>query len=85
MSTARIGAVLETILKAPVGETLDAFGVNGELLDGTVITGTGVPETTALLEASGYDVVSVETSEFLKAGESVGYPTRRLGRPDRDR
>ncbi len=84
-SQARIEAVFETVLEAPVGETLDAFAVNGEVLDGTVVTGTGVPETTALLEANGYDVVSVETSEFLKAGGSVGCLTLRLGRPDRDR
>ena len=84
-SKARIEAVFETVLEAPVEETLDGFAVNGEVLDGTVITGTGVPETTALLEANGYDVVSVETSEFLKAGGSVGCLTLRLGRPDRDR
>ena len=83
-SRARIEAVFETVLAAPAAETLDSFAVNAEAIDGTVIAGTGAPETTALLEANGYDVVSVETTEFLKAGGSVGCLTLRLGPPDRD-
>jgi N-dimethylarginine dimethylaminohydrolase len=46
-----------------------------------VILGSEAPETTALLEDAGYDVVSVDTDEFLKAGGSVCCLTLSVGSP----
>jgi N-dimethylarginine dimethylaminohydrolase len=77
----KLKAVFETLIEAPAGEALDSFAVNGTVMDGTVVAGTGAPVTTERLEAAGYDVVSVETGEFLKAGGSVGCLTLRLGTP----
>ncbi len=77
----RIEAVFETLVEAPAEEALDSFAVNGAVMDGTVVAGTGAPVTTERLEAAGYDVVGVDTGEFLKAGGSVGCLTLRLGTP----
>ena len=73
--------MFEQVREAPAGEALDSFAGNGTVMDGTVVAGTGTPVTTERLEAAGYDVVSVETGEFLKAGGSVGCLTLRLGTP----
>lgn len=78
----RVEAVFETLIEAPTDESLDSFAVNGEIIDGTVITGTGAPETTRRLEGAGYDVVGVDTGEFRKAGGSVGCLTLCLGTPE---
>jgi N-dimethylarginine dimethylaminohydrolase len=77
----RLDAVFETIIEAPVQESLDSFAVNGELVGDTVIAGAGAPETARRLETAGYDVVSVDTGEFLKAGGSVSCLTLWLGTP----
>jgi len=68
---AKIDALFERVLEAPAGESAEGLAVNVEVVDGTAILGTDAPETTALLEDAGYDVVVVETGEFLKAGGSV--------------
>jgi len=78
---AKLDAAFERVVKAPSEETLDSFAVNGEVVDDTVIAGAGAPETATRLEAAGYDVVSVETGEFLKAGGSVSCLTLWLGAP----
>ena len=77
----RLAAVFETLVEAPAEEALDSFAVNGAVMDGTVIAGTGAPVTTERLETAGFDVISVETGEFMKAGGSVGCLTLRLGTP----
>jgi N-dimethylarginine dimethylaminohydrolase len=77
----RLDAVFETIIEAPVQESLDSFAVNGELVGDTVVAGAGAPETARRLETAGYDVVSVDTGEFLKAGGSVSCLTLWLGTP----
>lgn len=77
----RIEAVFETVIEAPVEETLGRFVVNGEVFDDAVITSEGAPETERRLEDAGYEVVPVETGEFRKAGGSVRCLTLRLGTP----
>jgi N-dimethylarginine dimethylaminohydrolase len=77
----KINAVFETVLEAPAAESTDGLAVNLEVIDDTVIMGSGAPETTALLEDAGYDVLSVETDEFLKAGGSVCCLTLSVGTP----
>lgn len=75
----RIESVFETVIEAPVDETLDRFVVNGEVFEDAVITSADAPVTERRLEDAGYEVVSVETGEFRKAGGSVRCLTLRLG------
>jgi N-dimethylarginine dimethylaminohydrolase len=77
----RLDAVFETLIEAPAGESLDSFAVNGEVIDDTVVAGAGAPETARRLDEAGYDVVTVDTGEFLKAGGSVSCLTLWLGTP----
>lgn len=77
----RIEAVFEQVIEAPADEALDSFAVNCEVFDDLVVAGAGAPETRRRLEAAGYEVVAVETGEFLKAGGSVRCLTLRLGTP----
>lgn len=78
----RLDAVFETIVEAPADESLDSFAVNGEVVGDTVVAGAGAPETAERLASVGYDVVPVETGEFLKAGGSVSCLTLWLGTPE---
>lgn len=78
---AKIETLFETVLEAPPAEATDGLAVNVEVFDGTVVLGTEAPETTALLDAAGFDVVSVDTSEFQKAGGSVCCLTLTAGTP----
>jgi N-dimethylarginine dimethylaminohydrolase len=78
---AKVEAAFETVLEAPTDESADGLSVNLEVVGETVIMGSGSPETAALLEDEGFDVVTVETSEFLKAGGSVCCLTLSLGVP----
>jgi len=67
----KIEALFETVLEAPSAESTEGLAVNLEVFGGTVILGSEIPETTELLEGAGFEVVSIETSEFQKAGGSV--------------
>lgn len=67
----KIEAMFDQVLTAPSSEATDALSVNVEIIDGTVIIGSDSPETTTVLENAGFDVQSVDTSEFMKAGGSV--------------
>jgi len=78
---AKIDALFETVLEAPPDESTDGLAVNLEVIDGTAVLGSEAPETTALLEDAGYDVLSVETDEFMKAGGSVCCLTLSMGTP----
>jgi len=78
----RLEAVFERLLEAPADESLDSFAVNGEVIDDTVVAGAGSPRTARRLEAAGYEVIPVDTGEFLKAGGSVSCLTLWLGTPD---
>lgn len=77
----KIHAVFETVLEAPPEESTDGLAVNLEVVGDTVVMGSGAPETASLLEDAGYDVLSVDTDEFLKAGGSVCCLTLGLGTP----
>jgi N-dimethylarginine dimethylaminohydrolase len=77
----KIRAVFDMVLEAPADESTDGLAVNVEVVDDTVILGSEAPETTALLEDAGYEVISVDTDEFLKAGGSVCCLTLSLGAP----
>lgn len=68
---AKIDAVFDTVLEAPADESTDSLAVNLETFGDTVVLGADAPETAAALEAAGYDVTSVPTDEFRKAGGSV--------------
>jgi len=78
---AKIESVFETVLRAPAVEATDGLAVNVEVIDETVILGADAPETTTLLEDAGFDVLSVATDEFRKAGGSVCCLTLSLGTP----
>lgn len=78
---AKLEAGFERLIEAPPEESLDSFAVNGEVVDDTVIAGSGAPQTATLLADAGYDVVTVDTGEFLKAGGSVSCLTLWLGDP----
>jgi N-dimethylarginine dimethylaminohydrolase len=78
---AKIRAVFETVLEAPSEESAERLAVNLEVVEGTAITSAAIPETAALLADAGFDVESVDTGEFLKAGGSVFCLALSLGSP----
>lgn len=78
---AKIHALFERVLEAPADESTEGLAVNVEVVDDTVLLGSDSPETTGLLEDAGFDVVSLETDEFMKAGGSVCCLTLSLGTP----
>ncbi|MEM1116743.1 MAG: arginine deiminase-related protein [Bacteroidota bacterium] len=60
------------VIEAPEAEARDLFACNAHSPDGEhVVIQAGCEHTNALLQASGYTVVEVQTDEFLKAGGSV--------------
>ncbi len=67
-----IRARFRRTIEAPENEARELFACNAHSPDGThVLIQEGCTETNALLEAAGYDVLEVDTSEFLKSGGSV--------------
>jgi N-dimethylarginine dimethylaminohydrolase len=67
-----IRCLFARVLEAPESEARDRFAVNAHCPDGEhVLIQRGCHETEAVLRSAGYNVVSVETDEFLKAGGSV--------------
>lgn len=69
---AAIRAHFERVIEAPEDESRTLFACNAHSPDGlNVIIQQGCTETNRLLEAAGYTVLEVETSEFLKSGGSV--------------
>lgn len=67
----KIRTVFDRVIEAPAAESKEGLAVNVEVLDETVLVSADAPETAGLLEDAGYDVVPVDTGEFLKAGGSV--------------
>jgi N-dimethylarginine dimethylaminohydrolase len=78
---AKIRAVFETVLEAPAGESSERLAVNLAVVGDTAVTSAEIPETAALLAEAGFDVVTVDTDEFLTAGGSVFCMTLSLGAP----
>ncbi|MEM1271717.1 MAG: arginine deiminase-related protein [Bacteroidota bacterium] len=69
---ALIHALFERVLEAPEPEARHAFACNSHCPDGThVLMPTECPVSQRAVEAAGFTVKSIETSEFLKAGGSV--------------
>ena len=70
--TAALKAHFPRIIEAPEDEARRLFACNAHCPDGThVLIQAGCTTTTRLLQAAGYDVVPVQTDEFLKSGGSV--------------
>jgi len=78
---AKIRAGFETVLAAPTDESAEQLAVNLVVVGETAVTSAEIPETAALLADAGFDVVAVDTGEFLKAGGSVFCLTLSLGTP----
>lgn len=67
-----IHAHFETVLAAPEDEARSLFACNAHSPDGKrVIIQSGCVETNHQLETAGFDVIEVDTSEYLKSGGSV--------------
>ncbi|MCA9319580.1 MAG: amidinotransferase [Planctomycetes bacterium] len=69
---ALVRALFDQLLEAPEPEARRAFATNAHCPDGrTVLIEAEARATRALLEAEGFRVVPLETSEFRKSGGSV--------------
>jgi len=68
---AKIRAVFDKVLEAPATESKEGLAVNVEVVHGTIVISAEAPKTAELLEDEGFDVRTVDTGEFLKAGGSV--------------
>ena len=75
----KINTLFETVIEAPGEESIENLSVNVEVIGDTVIMGSEAPKTAELLEDAGFEVVSINTSEFLKAGGSVCCLTLSIG------
>ncbi|MCC6744687.1 MAG: amidinotransferase [Acidobacteria bacterium] len=62
----------DRVIEASEPEATSGFACNAHVLDGrTVVIQSGSPEVVAALRANGFDIVEVETGEFIKSGGSV--------------
>ncbi|MCH8031512.1 MAG: hypothetical protein IIB09_06825, partial [Bacteroidetes bacterium] len=67
-----IHAHFDRVLEAPAGEARELFACNAHSPDGkNVIIQRGCTETNHQLSEAGYEVIEVDTDEFLKSGGSV--------------
>jgi N-dimethylarginine dimethylaminohydrolase len=67
-----IERLFSTVVAVPESEARDALACNALALDGkTVVIQRGATATVVKLRAAGFDVVEVETGEFMKSGGSV--------------
>ena len=67
-----IHAHFDRVLEAPEGEARELFACNAHSPDGKhVIIQRGCTETNHQLSEAGYEVIEVDTDEFLKSGGSV--------------
>ncbi|MDT0630470.1 arginine deiminase-related protein [Rubrivirga sp. S365] len=65
-------AHFDRVIEAPEDEARGLFACNAHCPDGThVLVQQGCTETTRLLQDAGYEVVELQTDEFLKSGGSV--------------
>lgn len=70
-SWAAVEGAFDRILEPPESEAKDSLAANVQVVNGTVVIGDETPETAALLRDAGYDVRTVPTGEFRKAGGSA--------------
>lgn len=69
---AMVRSVFPRVVEVSEREATEFFACNALALGGrTVVLQRGAVETVARLRAEGFDVVEVDTSEFMKAGGSV--------------
>lgn len=67
-----IRSLFKNVIEAPEEEALKQFACNATCPDGKhVIIQSGAKETNKKLKDAGFEVVEVETGEFLKSGGSV--------------
>ncbi|MCH7976553.1 MAG: amidinotransferase [Bacteroidetes bacterium] len=67
-----IHAHFDRVLEAPAGEARELFACNAHSPDGkNVIIQRGCTQTNQQLREAGYEVIEVDTDEFLKSGGSV--------------
>ncbi|MCB9669002.1 MAG: amidinotransferase [Alphaproteobacteria bacterium] len=67
-----LSALFERLIEVPLDEAVDLLACNGHCPDGKhFIVQQGAMKTAAKVSALGYEVVEVDTSEFLKSGGSV--------------
>ena len=67
-----IHAHFDQVLEAPASEARELFACNAHSPDGeNVIIQRGCTETNQQLSEAGYEVIEVDTDEFLKSGGSV--------------
>ncbi len=67
-----INTMFERIIEAPKSEALEQFACNATCPDGKhVVIQRGATETNRKLREAGYEVIEVDTGEFLKSGGSV--------------
>ncbi len=67
-----VHALFEEVLEAPEDESRGLFACNAHCPDGKhVIIQRGCSRTVSALSNAGFDVIEVDTDEFLKAGGSV--------------
>lgn len=69
---ALVEAMFETLVEAPEHEARHLFACNAHCPDGeTVLIQRGCDETNEALREAGFDVLELDTEEFLKSGGSV--------------
>lgn len=67
-----LGAFIERLIEAPEHEARHLFACNAHCPDGeTVLIQRGCDETNAALREEGFDVIELDTEEYLKSGGSV--------------
>jgi len=67
-----IRRIFPTVLESPTKEAIDGMACNAAAVGGThVVINRGNPHTASMLREHGYQVVEVDTSEFVKSGGSV--------------
>ncbi|MEZ4236669.1 MAG: arginine deiminase-related protein [Myxococcota bacterium] len=69
---AALSACFPRLIRAPVDEAMELLAVNGHCPDGKhFVVQRGAVRTVALVREAGFEVIEVDTSEFLKSGGSV--------------
>ncbi|AXJ00059.1 N-Dimethylarginine dimethylaminohydrolase [Cyclonatronum proteinivorum] len=67
-----IRSLFKNVIEAPEEEAMDKFACNATCPDGKhVIIQKGAKQTSKALKEAGFEVVEVDTSEFIKSGGSV--------------
>ena len=69
---ATLGRCFDRLIPSPIDEAIELLACNGHCPDGKhFIVQAGAHRTVSAVAAAGYEVIEVDTSEFLKSGGSV--------------